>query len=254
GFDKIIIKFCADSSISVEERRTKIKKFIAEAHDFKLAASATKDNFTNLIDQFTGFASSFSHWAEAQEAADRTQIDALNKEIAKLAATIAELRGALLAMAGVMGITLIATGLLSIFFPVALAWGVGIAGLELTSVAGIGIAIAVLENDRATDLREVQRLGDEIDRIESARADLQKAGEDDLKIFHDNISILGQTWEDVRLDAEKIQGWLEEGADDANYPEYMKESLEEGVQIYSRMAQYLENYAHGVTETLKQWK
>ncbi|KAJ7106884.1 hypothetical protein C8R43DRAFT_1140435 [Mycena crocata] len=251
SFDKIIIKFCADSSISVEERRTKIKKFIEEADDFKLAASATKDNFTNLIDQFTGFASSFSHWAEAQEAADRTEIEALNKEIADITAKINELTKAMSAIGIVAGLTLLGTAILAVYFPQFVIYGLALESIELVTVAGIAAGIADLMSKRSEKSAKLQTLAAEVNQIESARADLSKVGNDDLQIFQANVGLLGHIWEDVRADAVKIEEWLEKGADNAEYPEYMKDALEQGVQVYNMMAKYLDDYAHGVAESLR---
>ena len=37
-------------------------------------------------------------------------------------------------------------------------------------------------------------------------------------------------------------------------PEYMKAALDKGVKVYSNMAQYLKDYANGVTGTVKRLK
>ncbi|KAF5857399.1 hypothetical protein ETB97_005891 [Aspergillus alliaceus] len=47
-------------------------------------------------------------------------------------------------------------------------------------------------------------------------------------------------------DARQIEDWLQEGAGDAEQPEYMKISLEKGIKNYWTMSKYLRGYAQGI--------
>ncbi|KZT66203.1 hypothetical protein DAEQUDRAFT_730550 [Daedalea quercina L-15889] len=62
------------------------------------------------------------------------------------------------------------------------------------------------------------------------------------------IDALGKLWQAVTNDAQEIELWLKDGADDADIPEYMKCSLEEAVKIYADMAVPLRAYAKTLTD------
>ena len=102
------------------------------------------------------------------------------------------------------------------------------------------------------------------------RAQLEQQGQADVNTFIINGRVIQAVWTEVVNDASLIKQWLEAGADFAvsfflgcwtdselnllhsrcfwqSTPKYMKENLEHGVKIYSRMAKYLLDFANGIT-------
>ena len=77
-----------------------------------------------------------------------------------------------------------------------------------------GVSIDV-QRDIDDKQKEITKLQGEVQSIAAARAELQKVGQDDLRIFSDNVAILALVWRTAHDDAEEIKRWLEKGAKNA---------------------------------------
>ncbi|KAI0774069.1 hypothetical protein C8Q74DRAFT_1268039 [Fomes fomentarius] len=214
--------------------------------------------FKSLKDEFTEFVNGFSAWAKEREEADEEKVKQLLQDIRDLDEQIAAIETAMQVIGYSLGATIPATIALATLFPPAAPWilgiGCSIAGVEILSLTGLAIAKNILLNDKRQKEYEVQDLQNEIGKIKAARTQLEEKGQADLLIFTTNITAISKIWVDVHDDAQLIRTWLSEGAKAANAPEYMKAALDKGVKVYSNMAQYLKNYANGVTGTVQRLK
>ncbi|KZT66202.1 hypothetical protein DAEQUDRAFT_730547 [Daedalea quercina L-15889] len=190
-FDNVIIKLCADKSLSVEQRREAISGFIRDADTIHTTAIGIMTNLNTLEDDFNTFVASFRAWVtEAVESFVRD----IQQALGQLSSDVARIRSAAAASLGL---------------PVAFAADRAVANSNVTS-----------------ELSQNDYVGDAVAAIDS----------------------LGKLWQAVTNDAEEIEGWLKDGADDADLPEYMKLSLEEAVKLYADMAVPLRAYANALTE------
>lgn len=120
---------------------------------------------------------------------------------------------------------------------------------------------------------EVKSLESELKIIERTRAELVAQGKLDLEIFNNNVTYLENVFLRARNSAYEIQGWLQDGADDAvsiyfcvsacyvyllyllqEYPAVVEEYLNQGVRVYTAMAEYLQDYADGIVTSQKSFK
>lgn len=62
---------------------------------------------------------------------------------------------------------------------------------------------------------EKDQLSGQLEKIRRTRQELQTLGTDKLKVFQNNVDVLAGYWIHTTADAHEIQGWLNDGADDA---------------------------------------
>jgi hypothetical protein len=74
---------------------------------------------------------------------------------------------------------------------------------------------AAVKNQIKNKREEINKAQEEIKAVAKARAELEKAGADDLRTFGDHIAVLSTVWRSAHGDAEEIKRWLEKGALDA---------------------------------------
>ncbi|KAJ7206552.1 hypothetical protein GGX14DRAFT_637575 [Mycena pura] len=257
-FDDIIIKFCADTNLTVAQRIAQIDKFIAEGEVFRADAERMHWRFLDLTDNFGDFTIKFRTWGEQFESEKTEGIEVLEKQIIDLRVKIANLNTAITAVgAAVLGAATALAAMIGLFFvvgPVAglfiIAGGAVVGGIAISGIIALpGLLIAKnnSEKELSDKEKEVTRLEGEIKTIQGMRAELEQEGEHGLKTFIHNAGILQSIWQGVKSDAEQIKIWLEHGADMAEYPDYMKDNLEHSVRLYKKMAKYLNDYARGVT-------
>ncbi|KAH9838007.1 uncharacterized protein C8Q71DRAFT_572436 [Rhodofomes roseus] len=258
SFDSVVVKFCADSRLTVERRKEKINQYIADCDKTKTAAEGILVKFGDLKEEFAKFVGSFSTWAKEREEADQEKIKQLYKEITDIDDSLDAIESAMRVIGSSLVVTLPTTTMLALLFPPAAPWimtvGLSLAGVELASLAGLAIARTALLNDKRKKERAVADLQSEISKIKATRTQLEQDGQAALLIFTTNIDALSRIWVQTRNDAQEIRKWLEEGASSADTPVYMKQALEHSVQVYTTMAQYLKDYANGVTTAVKNFK
>ncbi|KZT66204.1 hypothetical protein DAEQUDRAFT_730553 [Daedalea quercina L-15889] len=257
SFDSVVVKFCADRTLTVERRKTKINEFITKSDEIKGSAERMQKRFKDLKDEFTKFVGSFSTWAKAREEADEKKIKELYKDISDIDDKINAMDAAMAVIGAGLGVTLGVTGLLATLFPPAAPWIVGIglslAGVELASLTGLAIAKCILLNEKRNKENQIRDLQDEISKLKATRTQLEEKGQTDLLTFTVNIQAISNVWVNVQNDAQDIRKWLEDGAAVADTPAYMKASLDHTVKAYASMARYLKDYANGITETVKKF-
>ncbi|KAI1639326.1 hypothetical protein F4809DRAFT_596640 [Biscogniauxia mediterranea] len=249
SFDKLIIPLVTDESLTVDERKDQINKFIQRAKGFQTDGNDIKMQFDSLIDEFVKFTAEFSSWGKDKEQELKDEIKKLDEKLVDLTDQLAKLQTTLVALGIGLGAGLTVGGIvLALSGPVApflLIGGLILYGVTAGAIASIAIAMGVISNQINETRRERKEKSDEIDTIQDARRNLEDVGKTQLGVFRDSIQVLESYWTAMLADAEKAKGWLEQGADMANMPKYMKHALNEGVQVYSAMAEYLDEYAKG---------
>ncbi|KAI0774066.1 hypothetical protein C8Q74DRAFT_806615 [Fomes fomentarius] len=184
-----------------------------------------EDRFTGLTDEFSDFVGTFKTWAKAREEADQQKIKDIYKDIEDIDKQIHDIETAMTAIEAALAATLPLTGILALLFPPAAPWIIGIgctiAGVEITSLAGLAVAKNVLLSQKRQKENEITNLQDEISQIKATRTQLEERGQADLITFATNIKAIAQVWVHVQNDAQLIKKWLENGAEDAVSPDHV---------------------------------
>ncbi|PLB44183.1 hypothetical protein P170DRAFT_450366 [Aspergillus steynii IBT 23096] len=249
SFDQLIVPLCADESLTVEQRTEQIDRFITKADDFETQGNEINKNFESLINNFVSFTSQFSQWGKDKEQQLNDEIAEIDNQLVELTKKLADLQTSLISLGVGLGVGLTVAGIgLALSGPVApfiLIGGLIFAGATAASVAGIAIAMGVVANQIDEKKRERAEKADEIDKIQLARRNLEDMGDSQLIVFRDNVKVLQSYWTSMQADAREIKGWLQNGADLASMPSYMKSALDNAVTVYASMAQYMDEYAKG---------
>ncbi|EWG50799.1 hypothetical protein FVEG_16693 [Fusarium verticillioides 7600] len=250
GFDDIVIKFCADKSISIPDRENKIQEFIDTAEGFKKDSSLLDSRFQDLITDFSTFVDGFSEWAKDKEKELSDKIKKVEEEIKALKKKLVDLKIArdVFALIGASILPILAI-LLEVFKPAAipiLIAGLIAAGVTMAIIIGLLVAIQLIEHELEMKEDEKKKLEDQKELIRATRTELVTLGSESLLSFKLSVSVLSGYWQRSVLDATEIKSWLQKGARDAEEPKYMKDNLNNAVTVYSVMAQYMEEYARGV--------
>ncbi|RBR20220.1 hypothetical protein FVER53590_09929 [Fusarium verticillioides] len=250
SFDDIVIKFCADKSISIPDRENKIQEFIDTAEGFKKDSSLLDSRFQDLITDFSTFVDGFSEWAKDKEKELSDKIKKVEEEIKALKKKLVDLKIArdVFALIGASILPILAI-LLEVFKPAAipiLIAGLIAAGVTMAIIIGLLVAIQLIEHELEMKEDEKKKLEDQKELIRATRTELVTLGSESLLSFKLSVSVLSGYWQRSVLDATEIKSWLQKGARDAEEPKYMKDNLNNAVTVYSVMAQYMEEYARGV--------
>ncbi|KAJ5394031.1 uncharacterized protein N7487_011672 [Penicillium crustosum] len=249
-FDEVIIKLCADESLLIEERKVSINDYIAKSKTFSDEASKLDERFNNLIQTFSDFVDTFSTWAQDKEKEISDEIKALNEDLKKLRAKLTKLKIArdsfVTVGAAVVPVTAI---LIGVFDKVAIPLVIGgliAAGVTLAIIVGLSAAITVTEGEIDEKTKKKEELETQLKQIQQARQELETLGNNSLLSFKLSAGILAGYWQTTMKDAREIQFWLNDGAKNADQPQYMKLNLNKSVAIYKTIAEYMREYARGV--------
>ncbi|KAH8106619.1 hypothetical protein DFH11DRAFT_1732700 [Phellopilus nigrolimitatus] len=250
-FESVIIPFCDDESQSTEERLEIITQFINDAETFSEGSNAITTGLTELKLEFISFLGSFSNWASDKETADTKEVKQLQEklivlkgDIFKLTETLDKFAFSVTASLAVLGAgVLLASTFLG---PFAIIGGLLFLGISLASMVQYAISIILKRNEVSATQARIDDLVKSISDIKATRKELEQLGTEKLKLFNNNITVIGLFWKNAHNDALAIKVWLEGGAKFANKPLYMEKSVNEAVRIYSTMAIYLRQYADGI--------
>jgi len=249
-FDLVIVNYCADPNVSISDRKIRVQKYIDDAEEIRVKAEVMKGRYAALITDFEKFINTFSSWGQEQEGDMDQRIKDLQNKLDELANEIAKIDEVITIVWAAFSATLGIAGILIALFPPAapfiVAAGAVIAEAQVVALIGLYGTKAKLQGDRRNIEGQIKDLEGELSRLKATRAKLEARGKADLRVFSDNILVLQNVWALAEQDAKKIRTWLEEGANNAEYPEYMRTRLERGVEAYAAMAQYLTDYANGI--------
>ncbi|GLA21004.1 hypothetical protein AnigIFM62618_009978 [Aspergillus niger] len=250
SFDKIIIKYCADSDIAIEDRKAKVKTFISNTNGFEATAKDIKEQYSNVKSKFSSFVETYSTWAEDKEGELTQQIADLEEEIRSLTQELNSIEAAQKVMAALAGAAIPIAGALGTIFepvkPLILIWGLIFAGVALAASIGLLIAAERVKNKINQKTFEKEDLEQLLENIRSARQDLQGMQQSGLLSFQACLDVLPQYWNSTVQNAQSIHDWLEKGAETTARPMYMNLNVEKGVASYNSTAVYLDNYARGL--------
>ncbi|KAE8405621.1 hypothetical protein BDV37DRAFT_244890 [Aspergillus pseudonomiae] len=249
SFDAIIVEYCADSSIAVEDRKSKVKSFISNTNSFEATAQDIQQRFSNIGTKFSSFVDTYSSWAKDKEGELTEQIKELEKDILELNQKLNTIEAAQKSMAAVAGAAIpIATALGTVFEPVKPLILIG--GL-ITAVAALGASLGLLiaaervQNQINAKTSEKEDLEKELENIRNARQELQGMQQSGLLSFQACLDVLPQYWNSTIQDARSIHDWLEKGAEATARPVYMSLNVDKGIKSYHSTAAYLDKYSHG---------
>ncbi|KOC14511.1 hypothetical protein AFLA70_5g008662 [Aspergillus flavus AF70] len=228
----------------------KLKGFQEKTESIQESSLALEREFHNLTGDLQSFFHDFSSWAQPRVDELEKDIKKLKDKIEELKKEIEELNKALIGvLAGGIGggfAIAIAGWWLG---PIAVIGGLIVAGLSVFAALGIAIALGV-KRDKLRDVEKSKEEKDkELKRITSAREQLEKLSngtDSDIMEFRAGIQMISGVWQTALQDAREIKNYLDDADTDANQPTYMRQSLDEGVKIYNRMATYLYEYAKQV--------
>ncbi|EHA25169.1 hypothetical protein ASPNIDRAFT_54032 [Aspergillus niger ATCC 1015] len=253
SFDKIIIKYCADSDIAIEDRKAKVKTFISNTNGFEATAKDIQEQYSNVKSKFSSFVETYSTWAEDKEGELTQQIADLEEEIRSLTQELNSIEAAQKVMAALAGAAIPIAGALGTIFepvkPLILVMQIGgliFAGVALAASIGLLIAAERVKNKINQKTFEKEDLEQLLENIRSARQDLQGMQQSGLLSFQACLDVLPQYWNSTVQNAESIHDWLEKGAETTARPMYMNLNVEKGVASYNSTAVYLDNYARGL--------
>ncbi|KAH8112493.1 hypothetical protein DFH11DRAFT_1785972 [Phellopilus nigrolimitatus] len=250
-FDSVIIPICKDQSLTTEQRKAKLDEFINDANIFTEETATMEERFDNLKNNFATFSSSFGVWASDKEGADTERLEQARKELDQLKEELSRLKAALIAIGSIAAASLPVTGVLTYlsgpFAMFVFLGGLIFAGLSTVTVLGLAIAYAAKADQVEAKQELIDALVQSINNIKATREKLGLLGTENLTLFNQNISAIALLWKTAHNDALEIKKWLENGAEDADMPEYMLLSVNEAVSIYKTMAGYLRDYADGIT-------
>ncbi|KOS21275.1 hypothetical protein ESCO_006790 [Escovopsis weberi] len=221
-FDAIIVKFCADERLSVDQRLSKINDFIARANEYKQSASTMESDFKGLTDDFAGFIATFSQWAKDKEGELTAEIKKINEELVELNAVLARLYLALIGLGAGMAVGLPVIGIGAIMAgPAAglvIIGGLIFFGATSAAIAAIAISVSVLQGQIRDKEKERSVRETQVEQIQQARLQLTQLGEEKYQLFSKSINSLASYWTYTVAEAEKIKKWLEDGAKFATLP------------------------------------
>ncbi|KAE8353398.1 hypothetical protein BDV28DRAFT_148134 [Aspergillus coremiiformis] len=251
SFDAIIVKFCADTNYTVEQRLERINQFIEKATDYQSQAENVKSDFQALVDNFAGFVATFADWAKDKEGELTVEIKKINEELAELNTRLGELYKALIGLGVGLAVGLPVLGVGAIVAgpaaPLVIIAGLIFFGATAAAIAGIVISISVVQGEIREKTANRDNLQAQLDQIRDTREELKQLGEEKYTVFATSINTLSGYWTYTTAEAEKIKKWLEDGADWADIPEYMQMYLEDAVRVYSSLSEYLDAYAKGIS-------
>ncbi|PWY69096.1 hypothetical protein BO70DRAFT_382634 [Aspergillus heteromorphus CBS 117.55] len=249
-FDSVIIRLCAEPSISVDIRTRELNNFLETSASSERDVIAIEGRFNDLSTSFAKFVGTFSDWAKDREGQITEQIRVVQHELDELNKTLSALNASMTAFKAVCGATWPFTKalakLMPKFAPFIMIGGLITAGVSVAAIAGLAIAISITEQRIITKTREKTNLQEQLEQIRQTRSELEDFGNASLVDFADAISILAGSWESTAEDAQRIKVWLGEGAVEGKQPEYMRLNTRYNVRKYDAISAYLQYYARGI--------
>ncbi|XRM44431.1 hypothetical protein ABZX51_007570 [Aspergillus tubingensis] len=233
-FDNKIIEFCADKSLTIDERLSTIRKYIKDAEGHQLTANEMHSTLESIFDKTLDFVNQLG----SQSLLER---DANDEKEAK---TFAAPRSAkTIFSAGPLdaNIPALRVALESPFGAyVTIAGLLGIANPEAINAA-YSLAASMVSREHLPINAVISDLA-----IRSGSA--TDTNTDYFDEFREHIEVLAGYWQSTLVDARKIELWLDDGASLVDMPTYMNMALNEGAKIYVEVGKYLRLYAEETSQ------
>ncbi|KAK1143038.1 hypothetical protein N8T08_007102 [Aspergillus melleus] len=223
-FDNKIIAFCADSSLSTDQRLSQIQEYIQDAEGSQTTAQDMQDTLNSVFDKTMDFINQVNSNSLKEAGTYKTfPVPKTARKLADVPSTV-QIPALNVVLASPFGPYVMIAGLL---------------GISNTLATNAAHAIAASTSDR--ERVPVKRvLSDLATEHQSANASDNTEYFDE---FREHIGVLAGYWGGTLIDARQIEAWLKDGANVADMPKYMEIALNEGVKIYVKVAKYLRSYA-----------
>ncbi|PYH71326.1 uncharacterized protein BO88DRAFT_413488 [Aspergillus vadensis CBS 113365] len=233
-FDNKIIEFCADNSLTIDERLSTIREYIKDAEGHQITANEMHSTLESIFDKTLDFVNQL----ENQSLLERDEHDE------KEAKTFPAPRSAK---------TIFSAGLLDANIPALRVAMESPFGAYVTIAGLLGIANPEAINaaySLAASMASRQHLP--MDAVISDLATRSGSATDTnteyFNEFREHIEVLAGYWQSTLVDARKIELWLDDGASLADMPTYMNMALNEGAKIYVEVGKYLRLYAEETSQ------
>ncbi|OJJ67416.1 hypothetical protein ASPBRDRAFT_47950 [Aspergillus brasiliensis CBS 101740] len=237
-FDNKIIEFCADSSLTIDERLSTIREYIKDAEGYQSTAAEMHNTLESIFDQTLDFVNQLgSQSLRKQDANDEKEAKAFPAP-RRSAETIFS--------AGPLDVKLSAlrVALKSPFAPYVMV--AGLLGVANTEAINAAYSLAASMTGR-----EYVPIDTVISDLAAARARSGSATDTNTEYFNEfreHIEVLAGYWQSTLVDAREIELWLNDGASFADMPTYMNIALNEGAKIYVEVGKYLRLYAEETSQ------
>ncbi|GKZ31385.1 hypothetical protein AbraIFM66950_011931 [Aspergillus brasiliensis] len=237
-FDNKIIEFCADNSLTIDERLSTIREYIKDAEGYQSTAAEMHNTLESVFDQTLDFVNQLgSQSLPKRDANDEKEAKAFPAP-RRSAETIFS--------AGPLDVKLSAlrVALKSPFAPYVMVAGLlGVANTEAINAA-YSLAASMIG-------REHVPIDTVISDLAAARVRSGSASDTNTEYFNEfreHIEVLAGYWQSTLVDAREIELWLNDGASFADMPTYMNIALNEGAKIYVEVGKYLRLYAEETSQ------
>ncbi|GLB10873.1 hypothetical protein AtubIFM57258_007285 [Aspergillus tubingensis] len=233
-FDNKIIEFCADRSLTIDERLSTIRKYIKDAEGHQITANEMHSTLESIFDKTLDFVNQLG----SQSLLERDENDE------KEAKTFPAPRSAK---------TILSAGPLDAIIPalrvalespfgsyVTIAGLLGIANPEAINAA-YSLAASMVS-------REHLPIDTVISDLATRSGSATDTNTDYFDEFREHIEVLAGYWQSTLVDAREIELWLDDGASLVDMPTYMNMALNEGAKIYVEVGKYLRLYAEETSQ------
>ncbi|GAQ45049.1 hypothetical protein AtubIFM55763_004726 [Aspergillus tubingensis] len=233
-FDNKIIEFCADSSLTIDERLSTIREYIKDAEGHQITANEMHSTLESIFDKTLDFINQLgSQSLLERDANDEKEAKTFPpprsaKTIFSAGPLDANIPALRVALESPFGSYVTIAGLLGIANPEAINAAYSLAA---SMVSREHLPIDTVISDLAT------RLGSATD-----------TNTEYLDEFREHIEVLAGYWQSTLVDARKIELWLDDGASLVDMPTYMNMALNEGAKIYVEVGKYLRLYAEETSQ------
>ncbi|GKZ74013.1 hypothetical protein AnigIFM60653_005285 [Aspergillus niger] len=232
-FDNKIIEFCADGSLTIDERLSTIREYIKDAQGYQTTADEMHSTLESVFDKTLDFVNQLGSQSLLKPDA-KDEKEAKTVRVRRTSAKTIFSAGS----AGPLDakVPALKVALVSPFGRYVMVAGLlGVANAEAINAA-FSLAASMANWEYVP-----------IDRIISDLATRSGSGTDTnteyFNEFREHIEVLAGYWQSTLVDAREIELWLNDGASFVDMPTYMNMALNEGAKIYVEVGKYLRLYA-----------
>ncbi|KHN96032.1 uncharacterized protein MAM_06137 [Metarhizium album ARSEF 1941] len=250
--DKLIIPFVMDEELGLEDKKRVVRQFIDGAKGHEKSAKNVQTKLLSLQTRFISFVPRFDSWAQRKEGDLHESIRAIQRMLEFLQGELLKIEEKIRVVQGIMGLSgALMLGALA-GGPVGLILGIfGFIGV--TASAAILVSYYRKRSDVQRQIlakeNEIEEIRKEIQKIQDARAGITALRDEYLPTINDSIDILHSYWQRIIGDAQRLLEYLS-GAEDIEIPEYLDDYINEGIAVYSSIAEYIKDFARGISGVL----
>ncbi|OGM42559.1 hypothetical protein ABOM_007946 [Aspergillus bombycis] len=226
-FDNKVIEFCADSSLTIDERLSTIQGYINDAEGYQTTATEMQSTLESVFDKTMDFINQAGSQSLKRDLKQKAKGFPAPRSAKKFSDVPLDVKVPALRVA-----------LESPFGPYVMVAGLlGVANPDAT-IAAYSIAASMTKREHVP-IRTV--ISDLATRAQPGGAEATNT--EYFNEFREHIGVLAGYWGSTLIDAREIEAWLKDGAFAVNLPTYMEKALNGGAKIYVKVGKYLRLYA-----------